>query len=120
MKISQELPVDVIEIIDGILGDKRFEFLKERGFLRKDNSSSTLSPQYRLQESLRDPEVVKETTDYFNRLKSNVKDWFELEEDQADLLGKEGLIGANDEITEKGRDVVIQRIDEFITKLNQL
>lgn len=112
----------VREIIDGMLEDKRFQFLIERGFLTKDNSTSVsaLSPDYRLQRFLWRPEVVRETTDYFNGLKSNVKDWFikdfsALEKTDADQLIKEGLVEANNKITEKGRGAVIQIIDEFIT-----
>lgn len=124
MKISQHtLIAEVREIIDGMLEDKRFQFLIERGFLTKDNSpsASALSPpNYRLQRFLWRPEVVRETTDYFNGFKSNVKDWFikdflALEKTDADQLIKEGLVEANNEITEKGRGTVIQIIDEFIT-----
>jgi len=113
----------VREIIDGMLEDKRFQFLIERGFLTKDNSTSVSAlspPDYRLQRFLWRPEVVRETTDYFNGLKSNVKDWFikdfsALEKTDADQLIKEGLVEANNKITEKGRGTVIQIIDEFIT-----
>jgi len=123
MNMSQELPIEVREIIDGMLENKRFEFLIERGFLTKDNSLSVSvlsSPNYRLQEFLLSPEVVRETTDYFNRLKSNVKDWFteeflKLEKNNADRLRKEGLVEADNEITGKGCTVVIQIIYEFIT-----
>lgn len=124
MKTSQDiLPVEVREIIDSMLEEKRVEFLKERGFLTKDNSptASALSPpNYRLQKSLLHTEVVRETTDYFNKLKSNAKDWFtkdflELKKTDADQLIKEGLVEANNEITKKGRGAVIQIIDEFIT-----
>ncbi|MDD5452553.1 MAG: hypothetical protein PHT49_11720 [Desulfovibrionales bacterium] len=124
MKISQHtLIAEVREIIDGILEDKRFQFLAERGFLTKDNSPSAPAlspPNYRLQKFLWDSEVVRKTTDYFNMLKSNVNDWFikdflALEKTDADQLIKEGLVEANNEITKKGRGAVIQIIDEFIT-----
>jgi len=120
--IQDRLPVEVREIIDGILENKRFEFLIERGFLRKDNSpsASALSPsKYRLQEFLWGPEVIRETTDYFNKLKSNVVDWFikdflKLQENDSNRLRKEGIVEVNNEITEKGCNAVIQIIDEFI------
>ena len=127
MKTSQDiLPVEVREIIDSMLENKRVEFLIERGFLTKDNSpsASALSPpNYRVQKFLWHPEVVSEITDYFNKLKSNVKDWFikdfleliTLQKTDADQLIKEGLVEANNEITKRGRGTVIQIINEFIT-----
>lgn len=121
--VQDSLPVEVTEVIEGILQQKLYEFLIRRGFLTKDDSpsASALSPPiYILQRSLCDPEVVREATDYFNGLKSNVKDWFikdflALEKADADQLIKEGLVEVKNEITEKGRRTLIQIIDEFIT-----
>ena len=119
MKISQGImSVEVENFIDAILEKKRYEFLIERG---------SLSQNYTLQETLWTPEIVKETTDYFNRLKLNVKNWFKLEVNETlekkeapgvndvNELKKEGLIGANNDITKKGKDAVVRRIDEFIS-----
>ena len=119
MKISQGImSVEVEDFIDAILEKKRYEFLIERG---------SLSQNYTLQETLWTPEIVKETTDYFNWLKSNVKNWFKLEVNETlekkeapgvndvNELKKEGLIGANNDITKKGKDAVVRRIDEFIS-----
>ena len=119
MKISQGImSVEVENFIDAILEKKRYEFLIERG---------SLSQNYTLQKTLWTPEIVKETTDYFNWLKSNVKNWFKLEVNETlekkeapgvndvNELKKEGLIGANNHITKKGKDAVVRRIDEFIS-----
>lgn len=128
MKISQGImSVEVEEFIDAILKKKRYEFLIEHGFLKEENTpSASLSQNYRLQEFLWTPDVVKETTDYFNRLKSNVKNWFKLEVNEAlekkeapgvndvNELKKAGMIGAANDITKKGNDTVARRIDEFI------
>ncbi len=123
MKISQDImSVEVEEFIDAILEKKRYEFLIERGFLKEENTpSASLSQNYRLQEFLLAPDVVKETTDYFNKLKSNVKNWFKLEVKEApgvnDVieLKKEEMIGATNDITKKGNDAVVRKIDEFIS-----
>ena len=129
MKISQGImSVEVEEFIDVILEKKRYEFLIERGFLKEENTPlASLSQNYTLQETLWTPEIVKETTDYFNRLKLNVKNWFKLEVNETlekkeapgvndvNELKKEGLIGANNDITKKGEDAVVRRIDEFIS-----
>ena len=129
MKISQGImSVEVEEFIDVILEKKRYEFLIERGFLKEENTPlASLSQNYTLQETLWTPEIVKETTDYFNRLKLNVKNWFKLEVNETlekkeapgvndvNELKKEGLIGTNNDITKKGEDAVVRRIDEFIS-----
>lgn len=129
MKISQGImSVEVEEFIDAILEKKRYEFLIERGFLKEENTPlALLSQNYRLQETLSTPEIVKETTVYFNSLKSNIKNWFKLEVNETlekkeaprvndvNELKKEGLIGANNDITKKGKDAVVRRIDEFIS-----
>lgn len=130
MKIDKGImSVELEEFIDDILRKKYFEFLIERGFLKDEKESSDLFPRYKLQTYLNKawaPDVVKNIMDYFNGLKAHVNNWFKpevneaLEEKEAPYLNavnelkKEGMLKDANDITKKGNDAVVRRIDEFI------
>jgi len=110
--------VDSKDIIEGVLRDKRYNFLIKKGHLEKKGWQSKIpGADYKLKNNLFTEDVVNEQLNYFNELKSNIRDPFDLEalgKAEMNELRKDGLVEERTRLSEKGYKVVMQAIDDFI------
>ncbi|MDO8958076.1 MAG: hypothetical protein Q7W38_14675 [Deltaproteobacteria bacterium] len=83
------LSINQEEMIKGKLREKLLEIRIELGFVSRAYPDPKFPvPEYKVEASLWEPEVVKKEVDKFNELKSNVKAWLPLGNIDEDAVKK--------------------------------